>query len=99
MILTATLHESDAAAAKIVIERMSQAERFVFLQLPTRMKPADIVRDVSGEESVSLSLNFLLQTLAVVGKRGLFASDNITIRGAARDEDPEGEPPLSALIG
>jgi len=72
MILAATLHESDPAATKIVIERMSRAERFVFLQLPTRLKPADIVRDVSGEESVFLPLNFLLQTLAVVRKRWSF---------------------------
>ena len=69
LILTATLDQPDAATAKIVTERMSQPERFVFLRLPTRMKPADIIRDVASEESVLLSLNLLLQTLAVIRQR------------------------------
>ena len=84
MILAATLHESDAAAAKIVIERMSQAERFVFLQLPTRMNPVDIVRDVSGQDSVFLSMNLLLQTLAVIRKRRSFCECDIGAYAAPR---------------
>ena len=38
------------------------------------MIPADIISHVPREEAVLLSLDFLLETLAVVGELGLFVS-------------------------
>lgn len=59
----ATPGQPDAAAAKIMIEGVSQSERFVLLQLPACMKSADVIRDVAGREPVLSALNLLLQTL------------------------------------
>ena len=57
---TATLCQADTSTAEIVMEGVSQTERFVFLQFPARMVSADVVCDVAGKESVLSSLNLLL---------------------------------------
>ena len=72
MPFAAAANQSGATAAKIMMERMSQAERFVLLRFQTRMKPTDIIRDISGQKAVFLSLNLLLQTLAVVRSKRRF---------------------------
>ena len=60
MIQATALAESDTAAAKVMMKRMGQTDRFVFFQLPTGMKTADVVGDVAGEKTVFPALDFLL---------------------------------------
>ena len=59
-LLSAALNKTHAAAPEIVMKRMRQAERFMFLQILARVKPAHVVRDVASEKTVFPALHFLL---------------------------------------
>ena len=77
---------------------VSKTDRFVFDQFPTGIKTADVIGNISGEKSVFSTLDFLFESLAVVGKRRLFAGDNINIRATTKDEHPKDETPYSVLL-
>ena len=64
--------KSNTPAAKVVVKRMSQANGFVFNQLPTGMKTTDVVGHIASKESVFAALDFVFETLAVIGELRLF---------------------------
>ena len=66
--------KSNTPAAKVVVKRMSQAYGFVFIKLPTGMKTTDVVGHIASKESVFAALDFVFETLAVIGKGRLLVS-------------------------
>ena len=72
----ATLSQANPAAAQVMMEWMGQPECLMFFQFPARMKPADVVGDVTREESVLPPLDLLLQSLTVVRKGRSFPLHN-----------------------
>jgi len=79
------------------MERVGQAECFVFDKVPAGIISADIVRDVSSEEPMLSVLDFVLKPLAVVRKRR-FAGDliiTLSVRDAKQRDHPPHQPPRS----
>ena len=69
------VEQAHTATAQVVMKRMRQADCLVLHQLPTRMKAPDIIGKIARHEPVLAPLNFLLQSLAVIGERRLFTGD------------------------
>ena len=69
------VEQAHTATAEVVMKRMRQADCLVLHQIPTRMKASDVIGKIARHEPVLAPLNFLLQSLAVIGERRLFTGE------------------------
>jgi hypothetical protein len=93
-----TLEPADSATAEIVVKRVSQTDRFVFEQFPTGVISAHVVGNITGEKAVLPALNFLFQSLTVIGKRWPFAGVDRSNCTTAKENYCEDEPQICTLI-
>ena len=77
--------EGGAAAAEVVMKGVGEADGFVFVKLPAGVVATDVVGDIASEETVFAFLDFLFESVAVVGKFGLIVGVSKWKGGKAKD--------------